>query len=145
MPIHKTSVFSGGPQRNSFFSTFLTLTHIPGSLGIKIRNCLFFKNYFQRIAIVLEAATDCEHPLVSACMTRISKCMIFIFLFSKKTRMHLWSWMPRSSCMHTWKMSKPLLHHYLWSQCWMQGNQTSSNLLLQTRLWGRSLPYLWRT
>ena len=43
MPIHKTSVFSGGPQQNSFFSTFLTLPRFPESLGIKIRNCLFFK------------------------------------------------------------------------------------------------------
>ena len=36
------SIFSGGPQQNSFFSTFLTLPHNLESLGIKIRNCLFF-------------------------------------------------------------------------------------------------------
>ena len=71
-------------------------------------------------------------------------CMIF-FDFSCKTRMYNWSWMPGSSCMHTRKMSEPLLHHYMWSQCWMQGDQTSCNLLLQTRVWGRSIPYLWRT
>ena len=50
--MYKISVFSEGYQQNSFFSTFLTLPHIPGSLGIKIRNCLFFKHNFQRIAIV---------------------------------------------------------------------------------------------
>ena len=43
----------------------------------------------------------------------------YVFSFSHKTRMHHWSWMPRSSCMYSWKMSEPLLHHYLWSQCWM--------------------------
>ena len=42
MPIYKISVFSGGPRQNYFFSIFLTLPHIPGSLGIKIRNCLLF-------------------------------------------------------------------------------------------------------
>ena len=69
----------------------------------------------------------------------------YVFSFSHKTRMHYWSWMPRSSCMYSWKMSEPLLHHYLWSQCWMQGDQTSCNLFLQTRVWGRSISYLWRT
>ena len=35
-------------------STFLTLPHVPGSLRIKIRNCLLLKNYFQRVAIVVQ-------------------------------------------------------------------------------------------
>ena len=46
MPIYKISVFSGGYRQNSFFSTFLTLTYIPESFRIKIRNCLFFQHYF---------------------------------------------------------------------------------------------------
>ena len=44
--------FLRGPSIEFFFSTFPTLPHIPESLGIKIRNCLFFWNYFQKIAIV---------------------------------------------------------------------------------------------
>ena len=50
-------------------------------LGFRLshKRCLnFFQLYF------LGAATNCKNPLMSACMTRISKCMIFTFLFSKK-------------------------------------------------------------
>ena len=57
----KFQFFSGGYKRNSFFSTFLTLPDIPGSLGIKIRNCLSFKNYFQRIAIVPPSWNRVKH------------------------------------------------------------------------------------
>ena len=46
MPIYK---ISGVIDRINFFQLF---RHIPGSLGIKIRNCLSFKHYFQKIAIV---------------------------------------------------------------------------------------------
>ena len=51
-PLTKSQFSQGAINRIPFFSTFLTLPHIPGSLGIKISNCLFYKHYFQRIAIV---------------------------------------------------------------------------------------------
>ena len=41
------------PSTEFSLKTFLTLPYIPGSLRIKIRTCLFFQIYFQRIAIVL--------------------------------------------------------------------------------------------
>ena len=51
--LQNLSFLKGPSTEFIFFSTFLTLPHISGSLRIKIRNFLFFENYFQRKAIVI--------------------------------------------------------------------------------------------
>ena len=53
----KPQFSQGALNRIHFFHIHIhfSLPHIPRSLRIKIRNCLFFWNYFQRIAIVKES------------------------------------------------------------------------------------------
>ena len=121
---------------------------------------MFFQYFPQRylvqtwfkINLTAETLSEFQHFIWKKLpvLHQISQNAYFVMIacfpsFSKETWMYNRSRMSRPLSMYSWKMSKSLLHHYLWSQCWMQGDQTSSNLLLQTRLWGRSISYLWRT
>ena len=121
----KFQFFSGGYKRNSFFSTFLTLPDIPGSLGIKIRNYLSFKNYFQRIAIVPPTWNRVKH-FFSFEITQIWKIfptLMFITscTFLRQARV-VWGhiqvskmWVISFSFLLFWSLSK--------SYCWI--NNTS--------------------
>ena len=61
----KISVFLGGYRQNSVFLTFLTSSHLLGCLGIKIRNCLFFQHYFEKIATVCYIQKQGEKKITS--------------------------------------------------------------------------------
>ena len=82
---------------------------------------------------------QCHHILQK------SNSIISYKIFSTKAWMYYWPRMPRPPCMYQRKVSESLLHHNLWSQCWMQGSEAQSSLYMQTRVWGRPLSHLWRT